>query len=870
MPRKCCTLWDGKACRSNYDTTKTMPQMKVTTFSFPEDPNERESWIKSLPNILTCQVSKNIGICEKHFPPDCPRVKKRGGSCVPVVPPSIFGTTKSSLFVQTNFSPRAVITAESRRLNEEARKLEADRIASFDQIFNYCTKFSPEHILIQESNAVKIVKLNGWPPEVDYSILVTNDRRVIAYKKNFKISTRDLVNGFTNAVDKFSQIDAIINRLKETPINIKTELSNLGAKVLDLKNEIDSEDERRQVFFIGKQLMLFNRHRFTSDDMAEAINLYLRSRNSFRALRELLILPSHNTICDYFGKIGIAGSDKECERTLKKVFSNLNDGQKHCFISFDEIHIKPGFQYQGKYVFGNAQNTDVPVPAKTILAVMINPSFGAPAFVARLVPVSCLKADYLFTILNPIIELIHKCGGQVFGIMSDNLSVNQKTFKLFHNTYNSQDIYSVTHPINNSLFEKLFTLYDPTHLFKNIRNNWVTEKTQTLEFVDFESGKTCNAKWKDLIFLYKSELESDLKLTKLDYKTLHPNNFEKQKVHLVCNVFNEKTCAALIGKEGKEDTLKFVQYVTKMWNILNIRSPDTSYRLNDPNRKKFTDPSDPRLDFLLKMSKMFKEMDSSLRGQRIRGLTGDTSNALHVTLLGLVDLIKVLLDKHKYSYVLPGKFSSDRIEGEFGICRQSSGGNYLISAEQVINSLRLQRIKLYNKLDIDGEKNLIENDCCEDPIVSEEDFLLIEKSFEGASDLNEIEKTTLYYICGYVTFKEKIVCEDENESTSFPPESEFTINLSRGKLKLPPIVLYDFSQYCYSFFKSRNPKCCTKIFLTAFNEIYVYSGYHFPEVSRIIRRLCNCFFKAFVKRATDDAKTQKDQRETKKRRLSSR
>ena len=271
MPRKCCTLWDGKACRSNYDTTKTMPQMKVTTFSFPEDPNERESWIKSLPNILTCQVSKNIGICEKHFPPDCPRVKKRGGSCVPVVPPSIFGTTKSSLFVQTNFSPRAVITAESRRLNEEARKLEADRIASFDQIFNYCTKFSPEHILIQESNAVKIVKLNGWPPEVDYSILVTNDRRV-------------------------------------------------------------------------------------------------------------------------------------------------------------------------------------------------------------------------------------------------------------------------------------------------------------------------------------------------------------------------------------------------------------------------------------------------------RGLTGDTSNALHVTLLGLVDLIKVLLDKHKYSYVLPGKFSSDRIEGEFGICRQSSGGNYLISAEQVINSLRLQRIKLYNKLDIDGEKNLIENE----------------------------------------------------------------------------------------------------------------------------------------------------------------
>ena len=105
-----------------------------------------------------------------------------------------------------------------------------------------------------------------------------------------------------------------------------------------------------------------------------------------------------------------------------------------------------------------------------------------------------------------------------------------------------------------------------------------------------------------MISLYKSELESDLKLTKLDYKTLHPNNFEKQKAHLVCNIFNEKTCAALIGNEGQEGTLKFVQLVTKMWKILNIRSPDISYRLNDPNRRKFTDP---RFDFLTRMSTMF-------------------------------------------------------------------------------------------------------------------------------------------------------------------------------------------------------------------------------------------------------------------------
>ena len=133
--------------------------------------------------------------------------------------------------------------------------------------------------------------------------------------------------------------------------------------------------------------------------------------------------------------------------------------------------------------------------------------------------------------------------------------------------------------------------------------------------------------------------------------------------------------------------------------------------MNDSEREKVTDPNDPRLDFLLKMATMFKEMDNSVRGQRVKGLTNETANALHVTLVGIVDLAKLLLSSG-HEYVLPGKFSSDRIEGEFGICRQSSGGNYLISAEQIINSIKFQRIKLFSKLDIQVEDDDVTNDCC--------------------------------------------------------------------------------------------------------------------------------------------------------------
>ena len=90
--------------------------------------------------------------------------------------------------------------------------------------------------------------------------------------------------------------------------------------------------------------------------------------------------------------------------------------------------------------------------------------------------------------------------------------------------------------------------------------------------------------------------------------------------------------------------MRFVRCVTRMWNILNIKSTDIGYRLNDPDGEKITDLNDPRLDFLLKMATMFKEMDNSIRGQRVKGLTGETANVLHQTLVGFVDLIKTLIE----------------------------------------------------------------------------------------------------------------------------------------------------------------------------------------------------------------------------------
>ena len=129
----------------------------------------------------------------------------------------------------------------------------------------------------------------------------------------------------------------------------------------------------------------------------------------------------------------------------------------------------------------------------------------------------------------------------------------------------------------------------------------------------------------------------------------------------------------------------------RMWYILNVKSPCEGRNLEGPDRYPINSPDDERLNYLERIAASLKLMDNSKQGQRVRGLTVDTANALHVSLLGLVDLIKPLLGS-RMKYICLGKIQS-RLEDEFGVIRQLGGGNYLVSIEQVMSSLSLRRLK---------------------------------------------------------------------------------------------------------------------------------------------------------------------------------
>ena len=49
------------------------------------------------------------------------------------------------------------------------------------------------------------------------------------------------------------------------------------------------------------------------------------------------------------------------------------------------------------------------------------------------------------------------------------------------------------------------------------------------------------------------------------------------------------------------------------------------------------------------------------------------------TMTAIPDLVQYLNQKLQLSYILPGKFTSDPIEGQFGWYRQANGGNFYMS-----------------------------------------------------------------------------------------------------------------------------------------------------------------------------------------------
>lgn len=163
-------------------------------------------------------------------------------------------------------------------------------------------------------------------------------------------------------------------------------------------------------------------------------------------------------------------------------------------------NVKSLLLHHGGTVFGKALNKPEKL-ANTLLCFMLVCMFGGPKSIIKMLLVKELDADFQFEQTMLLLDTIRKAWGDVLAIVCDGNRVNQAFFKKF-----DTDKPWLTN-------DGLFLLYDFVHLIKNIRNNWITEKTQELVF--HNNGLEQRAKWSHLKELFELEKHQTVKMSKL-------------------------------------------------------------------------------------------------------------------------------------------------------------------------------------------------------------------------------------------------------------------------------------------------------------------------------------------------------------------
>ena len=403
---------------------------------------------------------------------------------------------------------------------------------------------------------------------------------------------------------------------------------------------------------------------YSNDFLVFSSLLYNCSPQCYMLLRDSasLILPCYSTMRKLTVSMNFNPAKEQCKGNflmyIKSKMNYLCEKDKTVILMLDEIHLKANFDYKAGYVVGTA--FDSPGAATSAYVFMISSVKSKFKDVVHIVPSRKMNADDLFHFTKQVIVGLEEIGLKVICVITDNNAINSKAMKRFSPENNLQICYP--HPVDKE--RPLFFMFDPVHILKCIRNNWINLRDQCLKFPPFKASlkKILSAPFMTIKIL--QSLEADLLLKhayNLSLKAINPSNLEKQNVKLVLQIFNEYLVQALLSKGEKcayldsyKEVAEFVDTITNWWTIMNVKSLDKGIKSKNKYAEPLTKASDSYKflkQFIEWMNdwKKLKDADPSLGC-----LTKETFKALHHTTNAMVQMCDYLKDELNMDFMLTG------------------------------------------------------------------------------------------------------------------------------------------------------------------------------------------------------------------------
>ena len=312
--------------------------------------------------------------------------------------------------------------------------------------------------------------------------------------------------------------------------------------------------------------------RWKCADKALALSLYHSSPKAYRLLRRTLVLPSVRTLKRVMRNIDVQpGFNINILSALQLKLEKLPAASKLVSIAMDEMAIKQGLAYDGKRdrVEGFAEGEALADHALAFVVRGIVHRWKQPfAFFFSCGPIS---AATMKTLLFDAIERLQKIGLTVVVVLSDQGSNNISLFQTMLRT-------SVDSPFFMYGEQKVYVMYDPPHLLKNVRNN--LHKHGFL--VD---GRP--VEWKFVREFHAADSSKPTRMApKLTRRHLDLPPFSTLRVKLAAQVLSHSVATGMnvmaqwgLISEDAGHTADFLEAFDQLFNAFNSSSPKSSARM---------------------------------------------------------------------------------------------------------------------------------------------------------------------------------------------------------------------------------------------------------------------------------------------------
>lgn len=833
MPNKCNVY----GCRGNY---RDEPYSRVV--EFPHDEAERNRWIDAMPNERSSLVNlKNIYACAKHFEGEW--VTVRGGKR-PSQPPSKFtglGIPQSCLKQIKSPTRSTTSSADARAESTDLRRKDLDKISDFSSFCNTIQKrFSKDHLIKCDADDIYVSKTDPIGRSVIYYLHLKHVKSSFGFlyldtvEKNGKRIPKTYFSkaGFlkkNSLLSKWSQFNSILSSIMEYEFG---DNEYLKCALEELSSMSCCGSPHYQFLYAQLQLLLVppTGRRFDKNLYILAAELHNISPAAYRMLRKSgsIVLPREELL----KKLLHNSLDIE---NLKTLFNKLKPQQCLVNVLFDEVKLTEALRYSGGRVSGYAQNTsDVEVLATHAMVIEVVCHFGGPKYILSIHPVAKLNSDQLKDILIEALIAIKNAGGIIISCVCDNCNTNVSVYRKLDGPG------EVFVP---SINYNIFLTYDYVHVFKNIRNNWITEPNKELSFT--KEGKTYVALWKDIEALYNEDRQNAIRLTKITYTAVYPKPLQRQSVPFVSQIFNEKTVAGLVALKNKlgvnEGTIILIELIVNWFHMMNVKDRYSGINLRDEYRQPWTTNCS-------NFKKLYEICDVISSGAwdggrgRIQKFTKQTADAFIQSTKANIKAAELLLVRYNFEYVLPSVFADEALEKFFGQARQRSGGNFYIDVADVKAAAETKNLHALLRFECIPSEKFQDVPCSSIVSIDDDQFDVTMAETEELVKSHDTMKHKVIYLAGYLEHKYHAHISDVETVDDHPISSDFLACLNRGGLTVPLISTVHFVHSAYKLFDRHDLHCCRE----HLSQILARIVSPMATIQQARATLSNVLLKAFV------------------------